>query len=964
MKNKKYYLSFLIIGFAFFNFLFLNILKTNLIFNEEKKIKSFAIPKNDFLINDFETGLDYGGLVTNDSEGYNVLYTWGNNKFNSLGRTTEKTYDEFPGIVEFNDETGRQMEHNEYIIKNLFFTDSTSYAVLNYDGIDHLYGWGKNDNNQVGLGSNNEIKIPTLFDELNMIGSILYDGGEIIDIVGFETMTTINIKNSDGSYSLLSVGLDFENKGLYGEVDINSSSEWTEVFTKQENGDKITSVTLTPFSASVIVEKDPNNVEIGSLETELWVWGFEGGNNIGTLLPGTTNGPGVIEPKNIASTIYFPELENQNARIKKYVSNAWTSIAIISPGNDQSDIIRISGNSFAGTFNNETCYFSENNISSKFEALEPSKKSSIENINIVNNINGSTNPEKYGKPSLIMSVIDGESGKNLIYTWGKNTNGLFGSGETNEDLIIGEKSDDIPNEISSNFPYYNESTRFIDVGITETFGYAFASTDGINYSYTWGENNVGQFGNGTTNSSISPTPQLTIPEATFEIEYSDITINSLKINFKVYFNEENVANSFDSFDITGTGINNIDKNYVITYDQLSITEIETGKFGYTGSIQVNDLNTSTIYNDWFLTLNWTSSVSFLEKQISSYRIEEISTAKKIPIVNNVNVLNINDESVKINWDLIDENSAITSMFINHPNVGEGSSDILGLNEIVINGLNSNTTYSNWTLDYKYDLNNGFGEQSESITIEEFTMLKKMPSISNIRITNLTQNLVKINWDLIDPDNAITSMFINHPNVGEGSSDILGLNEIVINGLNSNTTYSNWTISGTYDLNNGEESFEKNLNEIEFRTDYKINKIEKIENNEKEINIFLNIDGSIDYFNEQELKVKVEIENESGEKYIIESFIDKNTKSITIDNSDKIFKDKNGYNLTKISYNHDFIFYKYKIDSNYFFIMDYNQNKNNLWWIILIFLICSIILTIFILITIKNVENTKKLQERK
>ncbi len=107
--------------------------------SDEYLTKSIKQPRENLIIDNFETGTDYGAIVTNDSSGNDLLYTWGNNEYNSLGRVTDLTFDEIPSVVEFEDESGVQMSHGKYDIKDLFFTESTSYAVLTYDGIDHLY---------------------------------------------------------------------------------------------------------------------------------------------------------------------------------------------------------------------------------------------------------------------------------------------------------------------------------------------------------------------------------------------------------------------------------------------------------------------------------------------------------------------------------------------------------------------------------------------------------------------------------------------------------------------------------------------------------------------------------------------------------------------------------------------------------------------------------------------------------
>ncbi len=245
-------------------------------------------------------------------------------------------------------------------------------------------------------------------------------------------------------------------------------------------------------------------------------------------------------------------------------------------------------------------------------------------------MDGTTNPEKYGKATMLISVIDGESGRNLVYTWGKNTNGLFGFGETNESVILGDTSDDVPNEISDLFPYYNETTRFTNIGITKSFGYAFATTDGVSYFYTWGENSFGQFGNGETSDVITTTPQLTVPETTFEIEYLNITPNGVDINFKTYFDAETDVQTFDSFEFSGTDIDDSIPNYSFEFDQDEPTLFETNEYGYTGVIHISDLDEFTTYDDWFLTIIWTSPVSLLEAQTFSYKIPSFSTIKNAP----------------------------------------------------------------------------------------------------------------------------------------------------------------------------------------------------------------------------------------------------------------------------------------------------------------------------------------------
>ena len=136
-----------------------------------------------------------------------------------------------------------------------------------------------------------------------------------------------------------------------------------------------------------------------------------------------------------------------------------------------------------------------------------------------------------------------------------------------------------------------------------------------------------------------------------------------------------------------------------------------------------------------------------------------------------------------------------------------------IGETTINGLNSNTIYSDWKLIVGYDVDDLRVEKN----ISEFETISQEPIIVLVSSSAAGLNSVKVKWEITDVDGTISLIKIIGSDVDEDVTSLGLIGETTINGLNSNTTYSDWKLIVTYNNDGSEKTLEKNIESFNFKS---------------------------------------------------------------------------------------------------------------------------------------------------
>ena len=224
----------------------------------------------------------------------------------------------------------------------------------------------------------------------------------------------------------------------------------------------------------------------------------------------------------------------------------------------------------------------------------------------------------------------------------------------------------------------------------------------------------------------------------------------------------------------------------------SLTDFDTIKF-------------ENLLSDTTYTVKATYSYSIKGTIKTIYDTVDISTdittlAKEAPVVSISNITS-NTESVDFNINVVD----IDSTFIEVTDIELYKDDILvealvDFDTTKFENLLSDTTYR-LKVTYSYDLNNGAGLQSGSVSEDITTLAKTAPVVNISNITSTTES-IEFNIDIVDTD----STFIEVTDIELYKDDILvealvDFDTTKFENLLSDTTYR-LKVTYSYDLNNG------------------------------------------------------------------------------------------------------------------------------------------------------------------
>ena len=364
-----------------------------------------------------------------------------------IGYTGEKTY-----VLT----AGGEVKATSVTQGNIFGTLKTTDEVITKNGVKKkyknsfidkkgkVYTWGENYYGQLGDGTTNDSNIPICISDIE---NSQLKGKNIVDV--YCDNTTIISKDNDGK--LYSWGDN--NRGKLGNGTTTDSSMpicISDIESSPLKGKKIVDAHSDGFR---IIAKDSNG--------KLYTWGD---NNSGELGNGTTT--------DSSMPICISDIENSPLKGKNIVDVYDGSIAKDSNGKLYSWGYNNNGQLGNGTTENSSMPICISDI----------ENSPLKGKNIV---------DVHNYDSTI--IAKDSSGK--LYTWGNNYYGQLGNGTTTNSSM--------PICISE-----VEGSPLKGKNIVEIYRYEYVDSviarDSAGKLYTWGYNDYGQLGNGTTTNSSMP----------------------------------------------------------------------------------------------------------------------------------------------------------------------------------------------------------------------------------------------------------------------------------------------------------------------------------------------------------------------------------------------------------------------------------------------------------------------------
>ena len=346
-------------------------------------------------IKQLSMGGTHSAAITTDDQGQDHLYTWGSNDKGQLGLgTIDKNPHNTPKEIDIN---GSENPDDKKI-KQVSLGEKHSAVITTDDqGYDHLYTWGDNDKKQLGRG---EIKNPEQINELYFEDSVA-DKDNILKIkqvsLGAKHSAAITTE-ADGKDHLYTWGSN--NKGQIGDgtqgstlggakdkdrpvkIDINGSENSDDKTIKQ--------VSLgNEHSAAITTDNQGQD--------HLYAWG---NNNKGQL--GNGNNQNVFK---------VPKKVNLNDTKIKQVSLGNEHSAAITTNNKEENILYITGSNVDGIVGNGT-----NDKTDKFTKITLGNETILKQVSL-----GQTHSS---------AITTDNEGKDHLYTWGKNSEGQLGNGDT------------------------------------------------------------------------------------------------------------------------------------------------------------------------------------------------------------------------------------------------------------------------------------------------------------------------------------------------------------------------------------------------------------------------------------------------------------------------------------------------------------------------------------------------------
>lgn len=498
---------------------------------------------------------------------------------------------------------------DDFIIKDAGTSYDESYVVVTEKKEDHLFVWGNNNVNQLGLGDDKDAFYSTPQE-------LVIDGAVRIEKVNIGAGHSFAwVKNQFNNDELYMWGAnDTGELGLGSEAEKNYSSP--QKLKLPSNRDEIVDVSIGGFGkpderydsegSSAMITFD--NV---SEEYNLYTWGI---NYMGNLGLGDQLDNIIYKPTKVTDIDY----EKGDSIVK--VRQTKDTMLITTKKSDGTEHIYDCGFNDGnhgelglGDGFNETSYDTLQEITDIPHGEIKDVSSSRHNYSAIINVDGEDelytwgrnnygsfgigDKKEYNKPMKAQlpsgtiaktklgyysnsAIVTDENGVNNLYVWGSNENGSFGLGDSSpEEFLIPYKTD-LSKDIGTPVNFYLGKNH----SLLET-----TSDDGYRKIYSSGENSNGQLGIGTTED-----------HNTFQF----VTTDFPKIPNQGSINHDTITNKSVDFDFSNT----IELSYlsgVATHYKLNIKS-DTKSFDWTSGIiddtpttqTVTGFENGTLYNNF------------------------------------------------------------------------------------------------------------------------------------------------------------------------------------------------------------------------------------------------------------------------------------------------------------------------------------------------------------------------------
>jgi alpha-tubulin suppressor-like RCC1 family protein len=391
------------------------------------------------LITEISLGVDHSSAITSEGR----VFTWGYNSYGQLGDGTT-TQRNIPTEI-----TNQFVLLTGETVRSIFLGSEHSLAMSSYG---RIYVWGRNSSGQLGDGTTTDRNIPK-----EITSHFYLDAEEVIKSIsmGFSYSSGIT---SDGK--IFTWGSN--RQGQLGDGTTTERNTPTEI---TNNFNAVTIIqNFFPISETISdLSLGGNHSSAITSEGRLFTWGD---NNNGQLGDGTTEQTSI--PKEITH---------------QFSLNFGEKIISVSLGYNYSSAITSEGRIFTWGYNAYGQLGNSTTVSSK-KPIEISSQFDMNEGEIIKEL------------SLGRYHSSAITSNGRVFVWGLNSSGQLGN-----NLISYDSANSDPIEITNYFGL-NDGELVISISMGSEHSIAYTSEGRI---FTWGNNTYGQLGDGTTINKNIPT---------------------------------------------------------------------------------------------------------------------------------------------------------------------------------------------------------------------------------------------------------------------------------------------------------------------------------------------------------------------------------------------------------------------------------------------------------------------------
>ncbi len=467
MRNKKIF-SFFVFGLGLYSLSGLvatNFIKVN-VENKENFVKGINREDSNasYNIGAISSGNNHSAAIITDGLGNDHLYMWGSNEKGQLG--FDSSISNLNKPTEISLESFSKSGQETFVsIENLSLNgDMSSVVLLDSNDKQHLYIWGTFDK-PTGEIKNSLYELEETTIDFGYELPLFTDEGEEINNIktldmGVNFLGVVTEEETRDSSYLVGLNtnrqLNYEHEGLFYDSFIETEFENID----DQNFNKILDLSLGEGFASFVLDYGD--------EEHLFLQGYNGNNLI-------TNIPYEISEE-------ITEIDLPNSIIKDVDAGSY-SVGVVTIEDDGSEKLYTWGRNDYGQLG---LGIEDSNVSvaEKDEVDLGTGNFEINNFNL-------------GQEHALV-VTEDESGKSNVLSWGNNDNGQVG--KTN---VLKDNNSIVKDPFSVKEIDEGSISSLVAGGSTSSVLYTDES--GNDLQCGWGDNEFGQLGNGSYESSVEPT---------------------------------------------------------------------------------------------------------------------------------------------------------------------------------------------------------------------------------------------------------------------------------------------------------------------------------------------------------------------------------------------------------------------------------------------------------------------------